>query len=147
MGENVNMIKNLMLFVKELSGEFQKSMLVFGNTLGGISEKIKNVTTKIGQIESKFKGVDSNLIIIKKSSNITGFSFKQLDKKIDLSLKDLKHNLSSKDELLRLMIENNTRHLLNDYQKDLRKEFELTLNTSKTFFIQLLITSRISLQI
>ena len=104
MGENVNMIKNLMIFVKELSGEFQKSMLVFGNTLGSLSQKIKNVTEKIDKIENKFNNITNNI----------GINF-----------------ASKQNEFTKIIIENNTKHMMIEFQTNLKKEFHDTLATSK----------------
>ena len=130
MGENVNMIKNLMMFVKELSGEFQKSMLVFGNTLGSLSKKIMNMTDNIETIEKKFNNLTKRVELFSGPNKQREFSFKQISGKIDHSIKNLTSSLASHNELMKIMIQNNTTHLLDEYQTKIKKEFKDTIETS-----------------
>ncbi len=117
MGENVNMIKNLMIFVKELSGEFQKSMLVFGNTLGSLSERVNNVSTKIDKLEGKFSNITEKVTNL--SNHLVGNNT---------------NKLTSQNELLKLIMENSTKTILNEYQTNLKKEVNFTLTTSMILF-------------
>lgn len=95
MSENVNTMKELMLFTKNFNTEFKNEILNFG-------KKLKDLNSEVGSLENRITNLDDI------ANNIT--------------VANNKHKIESNNEILKQILKNSTQEFMKNYQNLIQNE-------------------------